>query len=45
MVQISAVALFLIGVSVGIVIGVVGMIIVALNYKEGNSKDGKNKKE
>lgn len=44
MVQISAVALFLIGVSVGIVIGVVGMTIIALNYK-GDNKNGKNKKE
>lgn len=43
MVQISAVALFLIGVAVGIVVGVVGMTIFALNYK--GEKDGKSKKE
>ena len=43
MVQISAVMMFLIGVAVGIVIGIVGMTIIALNYK--GDKDGKNKKE
>ena len=43
MVQISAIALFLIGVAVGIVAGIFGMTVLALNYK--GDKDGKNKKE
>lgn len=45
MVQISAVFLFLIGVIVGVLIGVIGMVIIALNYKDkGDSDNGRKEK-
>ena len=44
MVEVSAVAVFLIGVVVGMLFGVMGIIILAFKYKGKDEKDG-NKKE
>ena len=37
MIEVSAVALFLIGMAVGIIVGVFGVIVLALKYKGGTN--------